>query len=258
MQGAVMNVGGTDIYYVEKGEGLPVVLVHGNTGSCRWFERVMDIPGCRTVALDLPNFGRSGPLPGAPAIDGYADFVARFIEALGLQEPLLVGHSLGGSIATSLAVRHPRLPRALVLVDSAAPSGLVTPAERHPVIEMMRTNKAVLARALAAVVPTLKDEAFLAALVDDAAVMAAPAWIGNVLTLNTFNCTALCANFKGPVLVIWGRKDAILTEEMARETVTAFPRASLRILEGVGHSVMVEDPAEFVRIISAFIAKEQL
>jgi pimeloyl-ACP methyl ester carboxylesterase len=258
MEGTVIDVGGTPVYYREQGAGLPVLFVHGNTGSCRWFERVMDIPGCRTIALDLPNFGRSGPLPGDPDIDRYADSLAGFIRALGIDRPLLVGHSLGGSVAMSLAVRFPQLIRALMLVDCAPPSGLVTPVERHPVIEMMRTSKAVLAKALSAAVPTLKDEAFFAALVDDAQMMAAPAWIGNVITLGAFNCTAQCAALKAPVLVLWGRKDVILTEAMAHETATAFPRASLQILEGVGHSVMVEDPRDFLRIITGFISKEKL
>ena len=258
MEGIVIEVGGIALSYVEKGKGLPVLFVHGNTGSRRWFERVMDIPGCRTIALDLPNFNRSGPLPGKPDINGYADCLAQFIRMLGIDRPLLVGHSLGGSVAMSLAVRFPPLIRALVLVDCAPPSGLVTPVERHPLIEMMRTNRAVLSRALAAAAPTLKDEAFFAALVDDAEKMAAPAWIGNVLTLNAFNYTARCADFKAPVLVLWGRKDAIITEAMAQETARAFPRASLQILEGVGHSAMVEDPGAFTRIISAFLSREKL
>ena len=258
MDGMVVDIGELGIFFVEHGEGVPVLYVHGNTGSSRWFGRAMDVPGARTVALDMPNFGRSKPLPKEPDIDRYADAVAAFIRARALDRPVLVGHSLGGVVAMSLAARFPRLIRGLVLVDSAAPSGLVTPKDRHPVIEMMRTNRAVLTQALRAVAPTLADEAFFQSLVDDATLMAAPAWIGNAEALGRFDYRGRTAAFTGPVLVAWGRKDVVITETMARETAAAFADARLEILEGVGHSVMVEDPKRFVALIADFIGDRRL
>jgi pimeloyl-ACP methyl ester carboxylesterase len=254
MTGKETRVDGTRIHYVERGSGLPVVLVHGNTGSCRWFDKVLDLPGCRTFALDMPNFGRSGPLSGEPDIDLYADVVGGFLRAVKIVRPVLVGHSMGGAVAMSLAARSPGLLRGLVLVDSAAPSGLQTPVDRHPFIESMRTNRDVLSAALAAVVPTLKDKDFFNTLVDDAVIMAAPAWVGNARALGRFDCRGRCASFTAPVLVVWGRKDVIVTEEMARETAAAFPNARLVILDDVGHSVVVEDPGAFVRLLLEFVA----
>jgi branched-chain amino acid transport system permease protein len=213
----------------------------------------MDIPGCRTVAPDLPNFGRSGALPGEIDLDRYADVLALFIEAVGLDRPIVVAHSLGGAVAQSLAARRPETMRALVLVDSAAPSGLKTPEERYPLIETMRTNPQVLSAALKAVVPSLKDEALFAALAEDASLMAAPAWEGNARALARFSCSGRLGAFGKPVLVVWGRKDVIVTEAMARETVAAFPNARLEILEDVGHSPPVEAPALFSAILSRFI-----
>jgi pimeloyl-ACP methyl ester carboxylesterase len=248
------NLGRASIFYVEKGGGLDVVFVHGNTGSSRWFERVMDIRGCRTVALDMPNFGRSSALPGEPDIDRYADAVAAFLRARNLEKAVVVGHSLGGAVAISLAVRNPKLLRGLVLVDSAAPSGLRTPEDRYPTIESMRTNRDVLSAALSAVVPTLKDKDFFEALVDDAVLMAPPAWIGNVRALNRFDYRGKCYSFTEPVLVVWGRKDVIVTEAMAKETAQAFPGSSLVILDDVGHSVVAEDPQGFVRLFSRFLS----
>jgi pimeloyl-ACP methyl ester carboxylesterase len=258
MDGTIVEIDDLAISFVERGEGVPLLYVHGNTGSWRWFERVMEVPGVRTVALDMPNFGRSKPLSGEPDIDRYADAVAAFIRARALDRPVLVGHSLGGAVAMSLAARHPGVPRALVLVDSAAPGGLATPKDRHPVIELMRTNRAVLQQALRAVVPALKDDAFFARLVDDAAMMAAPAWVGNAEALGRFDYRGRLAAFTGPVLVAWGRKDVIVTEAMARETAAAFPDARLEPIDGVGHSLMVEDPKRFVALIVDFIRDRRL
>lgn len=255
MEGKFTDVGTTRVFFVERGAGLPLLYVHGNTGSSRWFERVMDMPGCRSLALDMPNFGRSGPLTADPDIDRYADAVGGFISALDLEKPVLVGHSLGGAVAISLVARHPKLVRGLVLVDSSSPSGLVTPEDRHPLVEMMRTDRDFLSKALFATVPTLKDQAFFQALVDDATRMAAPAWVGNARALSSFNYQGRCGAFAGPVLVVWGRKDMIITEGMARETVSAFRNARIEILEEVGHSVMVEDPARFIGIVSRFVSE---
>ena len=188
-----------------------------------------------------------------PDIDRYADAVSAFMAKRGLDRPVLLGHSLGGAVAISLAARHPDLLRGLLLVDSAPPSGLKTPSERYPFIEAMRANRAVLRQALHAVAPTMEDTAFLERLVDDASKMAPAAWVGNAEALGRFDYRGRCGSFTDPVLVVWGRRDVLVTEAMAAETAAAFPGARLEILENVGHSVMVEDPPRFAALVSGFV-----
>jgi branched-chain amino acid transport system permease protein len=252
METRTVTVLGKNIKYVEQGSGNPVVFVHGNTGSLRWWNKVMDLPGYRTIALDMPNFGGSDPLDVAD-LDVYADYVAAFITTLKLSKPVVAGHSLGGGVVMSMAARMPELAKAIVLVDSASPSGLKTPEAHYPYIEMYRTNRELLKKGLIAVTPTLKDEALLDLLVDDATRMAGLAFSGNARALERFDYRGKAGAFKGPVLVLWGRKDIIITEDMARETATAYPDGKLEIMENVGHSVMVEDPALFKRLILAFM-----
>lgn len=258
MSGGAILVDGLSVNYVEAGAGPAVLFVHGNVGSSLWWREAMVLPGRRAVALDMPNFGRSDPVPGfAPEsaeIGTYARYVARFIEELGLDRPVVVAHSLGGCVAQALVASRPELARALVLVDSGPPSGLVTPKDRHPAIEAMRTDPRVLAGALKAMVPTMKDEAWFAALVEDARRMAAPAWIGNAEALSRLDLRGRLGGFGGPVLVLRGSLDPLITDAMARETAAAFPRARLETLEGVGHSVMAEDPPRFARILSEFLS----
>lgn len=243
-------VQGLRIFYVQAGEGEPLVYIHGNTGSSLWFSKVMEVPGYRCIALDLPNFGHSDSFPKEADIHGYADVVAGFIESLGLGAVTAVGHSLGGAVAQSLAIRYPGKVKALVLVDSASPKGLVTPRDRHPIIEMMRKDRTILAKALAATVPSLKDPEFYEKLVDEARLMATPAWIGNAEALCRFDLGDSPARFLGPVLVLWGKSDYLVTEAMALETAQAYPKARFEALDGVGHSVIVEDPALFLKALA--------
>jgi pimeloyl-ACP methyl ester carboxylesterase len=247
---------GVSMFSVMAGSGVPVVYIHGNTGSSLWFKLVMDLPGCRVVALDMPNFGQSSPLDGDISIQRYAAYVAGFMDVRGLREAVVVGHSLGGCVVQSLALERPDLVKAMVLVDSGAPDGLLTPKDRHPVIELMRTNRTVLEQALKATVPTLKDDALFKMIVDDAQKMAAPAWIGNAEALSHFDITSRCAEYKGPVLVIRGTLDPIITNEMAEATAKAYKHARLVTLEGVGHSVTVENPSLFLQIFQNFLAEQ--
>ncbi len=257
MNEGTLLVNGLAIFFITMGAGAPVLFVHGNLGSSLWWSKSMDLPGWRAVAVDLPNFGRSDPIPGwtpsSADLADYARYLALFIEAAGLDRPVVVAHSLGGAVAQVLAATRPELIRALVLVDSGAPSGLKTPEERYPGIEAMRANPAYLAMALKAVVPTMADDEWFGALAADAQRMAAPAWIGNAAALTRFDWRGKHKSFKKPVLVIWGRKDIVVSEDMARETAAEFPNAKLLILETVGHSVMAEDPLLWKKTLTDFL-----
>lgn len=254
MNGSYLEIHGTRWFYLDEGAGPVLLYVHGNTGSSSWWERVMELPGRRCVSPDLPNFGRSDALKGDISIEAYADTLASFIVALGIPGAVVVGHSLGGAVSMALAARHPELLGGLVLVDSSSPKGLVTPEAHYPAIELMRTDAKVLAQALKAVVPTLADEGCFERLVADASRMHAPAWVGNARALSRFDVSREIGKWKGPVLVLWGRRDPIITQAMAEETAAAFPRGHLEIVEDVGHSVIVEDPERFKTLLLRYLA----
>ncbi len=253
MTSAFILACGLRIFYLASGDGEPVLFIHGNTGSSTWFSRVMDIQGYAAYALDMPNFGRSEEMPGEVDLHAYADYVKGFIDAAGLKPAIVVGHSLGGAVAQSLALRHPDSVRALVLVDSASPTGLLTPREKFPFIEMMRKDRTILAKAFSAVVPTLKDRDFFEALVSDSNLMAEKAWIGNAEALSRFDVSDKTSGFKKPVFVLWGTGDYLVTREMAEATSKAYSGGTFMALEGVGHSVIAEDPGRFSSLLKEFI-----
>ncbi len=108
--GRFIDVGGNRIHYVATGEGRPIVFVHGLGGQLHHFGHPIFpmLPGFRLIALDRPGSGYSVRAAGATArLPEQAAVVAGFIKALGLEKPLLVGHSLGGAVALTVALNHP-------------------------------------------------------------------------------------------------------------------------------------------------------
>jgi pimeloyl-ACP methyl ester carboxylesterase/glycine cleavage system regulatory protein len=127
-------VQGRGTSYAVGGQGLPVVFLHGWGLGHRAYERALRElveRGCRVYAPALPGFGGTAYLPaGRRTLEGYAAWVADFIDAVGLeQSALVVGHSFGGGVAIRLTHDAPGRVRQLVLINSVGhPSGSGGPA----------------------------------------------------------------------------------------------------------------------------------
>lgn len=115
-------VAGRRVCYIDRGEGSPIVLVHG-TGGCwqNWLETIAPLSlQHRVIALDLPGFGDSEMPRERISFEGYADTVLRLSEQLELQAPALIGHSLGGMVVAEAARRRPDDVGAVVMVGGTA------------------------------------------------------------------------------------------------------------------------------------------
>lgn len=119
---AMVEVVGAPARYHVAGDGLPVVFLHGWGLGHRSYRdslgRLVQL-GCRVWAPSLPGFGGTAPLPTGAGLDAYGDWVAAFLDAAEVDEPVfLIGHSFGGGVAISTAHRHAERVRTLVLVNS--------------------------------------------------------------------------------------------------------------------------------------------
>jgi pimeloyl-ACP methyl ester carboxylesterase len=119
--GKFVEIDGNRIHYVETGEGPPIVFLHGLGGQLRHFTGPLFGefgPGYRLVALDRPGSGYSSrPWGASGGLSEQARVVRRFIEERGLERPLVVGHSLGGAVALTLAVEHPGAISGIALIS---------------------------------------------------------------------------------------------------------------------------------------------
>jgi pimeloyl-ACP methyl ester carboxylesterase len=113
---------GTALAYVEAGAGdPPFVFVHGWTCNHTHFAPQAEhfAREHRVVAVDLRGHGASDAPEQRYTVSAFADDVAWLCEQLGIEQPVLVGHSMGGTVVLEVAARHPELPSAVVTVDSA-------------------------------------------------------------------------------------------------------------------------------------------
>jgi pimeloyl-ACP methyl ester carboxylesterase len=250
------------------GRGQPLVLLHGLGLSSRSWQPVLDALEDRhdVVAIDLPGFGESPPLPdgAAPTPTRLADAVESELDRLGLDAPALVGNSLGGWIALELA-RRGRATRAVVI----SPSGLESPAERALVIalnELMRLRArfgAPLGRWLTA--PTLARVMLFGGLRSqpwrlspDAAVRDlhdfgySPGFQSTLASTVATRAPMWLGEIQVPVRVAYGTLDLMLGVFTAPRFAAAIPGAELIPLPAVGHVPMLDDPELVARTILDF------
>lgn len=132
-KGQFIDISTGRLHYVDKGTGPAILLIHGLGGNLRHFDLgVIDDLAVdhRVIAIDRPGMGWSDRPDDAPAnLRAQAGYVQEAITALGLDRPLLVGHSLGGGTALAFALDHPDMTRGLALI---APLCLPTDQTAEP------------------------------------------------------------------------------------------------------------------------------
>jgi pimeloyl-ACP methyl ester carboxylesterase len=108
------------VHYEVYGRGKPVILLHGWLGSWGLWQDTMSFLGryYRTYAMDFWGFGESGKKRETYAVQDFVSLVDQFMEQLGITKAPLVGHSMGGTVSLSVAIRYPERVSKVVVVGS--------------------------------------------------------------------------------------------------------------------------------------------
>jgi pimeloyl-ACP methyl ester carboxylesterase len=245
---SMVEVGSYRIYTVEFGKvgAEPLILLHGLSGSSRWWKRnvLAFAEEFRVVVPDLIGFGRTrirGPFPGFSRI---AEVLAEWMDTLGLCPADVVGHSMGGQISVHLAARFPERVNRLVLVDA---TGIPRPL----------TPRAVLRFATEVAPPTRwGDPAFVPVIVGDALYAGVRTIVRALAHLLRDDVRPLLSRITAPTLVVWGERDSLVPLAHAEELRRAIPGAKLVILRRAAHNPMVDRPEEFNRVVRDFLEGE--
>ena len=252
---------GIRLPYVEQGEpgGVPIIFLHGITDSLRSFEPVLPrLPASvRAFAISQRGHGDADrPETGYRPAD-FAEDVAAFMQALDLGPAVMVGHSMGGSVAQRFAIDHPERLLGLVLVGSRAAwhdqpdvaelcdyvaSTLRDPVDRQFALEFQQST---LAQPVSA--------AFLDMVVQESLKLPARVWRAAFLQgVQGADHSGLVTGIRAPTLVICGECDTLARG--AQETLAAsIPGSRLKIYPRAGHALHWEEPARFVDDLLGFV-----
>ncbi|HEX2410681.1 MAG TPA: alpha/beta hydrolase [Solirubrobacteraceae bacterium] len=256
------------------GDGPPLLFLHGLGGL--WQNWLLTMPAFmgthRCVALDLPGFGMSELPAGEISIPGFARTVDAVCAKLGIEEPVVVGNSMGGFVGAELAVSFPTRVSKLVLVAAA---GLSTEyLVRQPLLAAARMWAVMTARtgvrAEVAVTRPRTRRATLQVVVRYPERLSvplsmelvrgadAPGFIPAFDALMRHSHRQSLERIEIPVLIVWGRNDILVPvddAEMYEHLIGE--NAHSVIFEDTGHLPMVERPSRFNSLLAGFIAGER-
>jgi pimeloyl-ACP methyl ester carboxylesterase len=267
--GRVVDLPGGDLQVREDGPagGSAVVLLHGFACSLDWWDDMVPplARDHRVIRFDLLGHGGSEKPKKGYGMESQARLVAAALDRLGVRRAVVVGHSMGGSVATALAELRPRLVKSLVIVDSPSRAG----DGKLPFTARLGFVP-VLGQAIRRVVPdSMVRNGLESAFADGFKVPDRFVEDFRDMTYTSYDDSHRASDDYGeeqgladrlaeasvPLLVIFGSDDDIVDPGSAQGFRTV-PGARIVTIDGAGHSPHVERPQATARLIGNFLAQK--
>jgi pimeloyl-ACP methyl ester carboxylesterase len=250
------TVFGRSIRYYDVGSGPPLLLIHGIGGDAdEWafcFEPFSQTH--RVIALDLLGFGRSDKPSIDYTITGFVEVVEEFLRGLKIERAAVLGESLGGWIASALALKSPKTVEKLILVDAAGVWGDVaglpidvrvsTRAHLRDVFRLLFYDKGLATDLLIDMAYELHLER------------------GDGFTIDSLLRTQqegrerldnIIGQLSMATLIVWGEHDEMIPLSVGRNLHRLIPGSKLEVIPQCGHLPALEKPVEFVRCVLTFL-----
>lgn len=267
-----VEVQGMQVHFRDEAEvpdSLPIVMLHGTGASLHTWDGWTKIlkQKRRVIRLDLPAYGLTGANPsGDYSTQAYVSFLHAFLEKIGIEKCILMGNSLGGSIAWHFAVAYPHLIKKLVLIDA---TGFPTKNAQAPLA--FRLAKIPIANELIKyITPRFIIEKTILNVYGDKSKVSnelidryfelslregnRQAFIDRMKVPFDTPDTLKIKELKMPTLILWGEEDKLIPVENAYKFKRLLPYNNLVIFKGIGHLPMEENP-EFTAIsLQAFLS----
>jgi 3-oxoadipate enol-lactonase len=255
-----LNVGRLSLYFVDEGEGTPLVLLHAfPLNSSMWAPQWVPLSrfGIRIIAPDARGFGHSQPIPEVLTMEMIADDTAEIMNHLGIERAVIGGLSMGGYAALAFWRRHRKRVRGLVLADTRAnaddDAGRLAREEfiagalahgTHWIAEQMMPK-------LQRSEPLPRIDSALRGLVRQSRPeAAAAAQRGMALRADFFDALP---EIDCPVLVMVGEQDTLTPPALSRAMAERIPGARLVEIADAGHVPNAEAPTEFNEALSEMV-----
>jgi pimeloyl-ACP methyl ester carboxylesterase len=247
-----------------------VVFVHGNPGSSRDYDAFVAQAGrfARTVAFDVPGFGRADDRPGGPyTTAGAAHFIESLTRRLGIRRVHLVLHDFGGPWGLEWGSHHGDRLASVVLIDTGVfigyyghPAALVWHTPLAGEAQVATTTRGSFRAFLNANNPRPLPARFIDRMYDDydrstrCAMLHYYRSVSNPDAMGRRQAAALRRRIR-PALVVWGAEDPYVPASLAEKQRQAFPAAEVHVLQGDGHWPFVDEPARVERLVVPFLRR---
>ncbi|GIL14288.1 MAG: alpha/beta hydrolase [Chloroflexota bacterium] len=256
------------VHYETYGRGRPVLLLHGWLGSWMLWRRTIEELGkeFRTYALDFWGFGESGDQGADFSVNNFVTLVNQFMDRLGIVKAPLVGHSMGGTVSLTAAVRYPEKVVKVIVIGSpivgtslnpllrlAGHRGWMGLAETAPFLFDMfmgglRASLRVAAYGLA------KDGKALGQMFNsDLSKLTVGPFFESIGTLRETDLRPRIGELKMPILGIYGKKDRIVSPKQWEPLKQYAPHSQIAIFEQSGHFPMLDEYTRFHETVRYFL-----
>ena len=257
------KVNGIAIHYEITGEGEPLILIEGlGTAAWLWWKQVPELAKhYRVIAYDQRGVGRSDKPDEPYTIPMLADDLAGLMDVLKIKQAHVLGISLGGYVAQEFTLKYPERVERLILcstsfggIHAIPPTPDMIVALTTPVAGQSDLRERValsLSPAYAAAHPEDVDY-MVAARLDNP--QPAYAYSRQLMSAAAWTSEDRLGQILAPVVIMAGTADTIVPPENARLLATAIPHAEMRLLEGAGHLINVEQTDKFNKEVIEFLS----
>ena len=246
----------TPLHFRRSGAGEALVLVHGYLGGSAQWAREMDSlsPRFDVIAVDLPGYGDSHALPAPHRIEGFAAAVLEQLDALGIAQFRLLGHSMGGMVVQEMARAAPGRITQLFLYGTGPLGSLPGRFET-----MEQSRQRLRADGVAATGHRISAKWFVRGADDPAHALCArlasqageDAALAGLNAMEAWDGRERIGNLRVPTQLIWGEHDRSYNFEQVQALWRGIPDCSLAVIPHASHAAHLEQPAIFHEIMRA-------
>jgi pimeloyl-ACP methyl ester carboxylesterase len=253
------------VHYEVYGRGRPVILLHGWLGSWGLWQETMGYLGkyYRTYALDFWGFGESGKKRETYAVRDFVSLVDQFMDQLGIVRAPLVGHSMGGTVSLSVAIRYPeRVTKVVVVGSPITGSSLALPlkwAGYRPIAFLLFNMMSVFRFGMRIASPFICHDPRFPAMMDrDLSRTTVESFLLSIASLRRTDLRPMLDTIKVPVMGMYGDKDNIVHTLQWKPLAVGLEQNLTERFPKAGHFIMLDEPQPFINKLKSFLDEESL
>ncbi len=212
----------------------------------------------RTYAMDFWGFGESGKKRETYAVSDFVSLVDQFMEQLGIVHAPLVGHSMGGTVSLSVAIKYPERVSKVVVVGSPIVGSSLAPLLKlsgyRPIAFMLFNMMGVFRAGMKIYSPYICSDPRFPAMMDrDLSRTTVESFLRSIASLRRTDLTPLLSQVKVPAMGIYGDKDVIVHPKQWQPMLRGIPHAVIERFPKSGHFLMLEEPTAFTQKLKTFL-----